>query len=147
LVLNVGAITPLVHQNEEFVGTAFVDIFRDIKLVRISRPLSISHEGSVDVQVVGAINAVESKPELGLGIPVCWDVKGSPISSDCIFGRDVRGADREGVLDVGVVGNTVALQLPVTGDLDCRPGYVRGMSGLHGLSCSRTVVKLPDTVE
>ena len=115
--------------------------------MRISRPLSISHEGSVDVQMVGAINAVEPKPELGLGIPVCWDVEGSPISSDCIFGRDVRGADREGVLDVGVVGDTVALQLPVAGNLDCRPGYVWGMSGLHGLTRRGTVVKLPDTVE
>lgn len=58
-------------------------------------------------------------------------MEGPTVGARRILGRNVRRADRNRVLHIGIVGDTMALELPVSGDLDGGPllAVVEGRPG------------------
>lgn len=83
--------------------------------------------------MVGTIDAIEAKPQLGVVIPRRGDMEGTSIRASWILGGDVWWADGNRVLHVRILRNAVALQLPMSWNLNLGPPLVRHGLGLRGL--------------
>lgn len=124
-----------------------VHILGDVKLVRVPRSLRIAHQHAVDPDVVGAVDAVEAQPELRRGVPRSRDGERPLVSTSGVLCGDVRRANGNRVLDVGVPGLAVALELPVARNAHLGPGGVLAGRGLGGLQRRGGIVKVPAAVE
>lgn len=127
-------------------------MLRDIELVGVSRSLGIAHEDAIDPDVVSTVDAIKAQSELIRRFPRTGDMERSLVGSSGILCGNVGGTDGNGVLDVGVPGFAIALELPVARDRLLGPGGIRINStgdsiGGRCFEGRRGVVKVPSAVE
>ena len=148
LVLEVAPHRPLVHLHRNEV-LARSQIARHVELGAQVAPLAVPDLLAVDPDVEGRIDALEDEEDLA-GAPLLGEFEAAPVNSGRVLRRDVRGVDREGVLAARVVGNPVAVELPVAGDGDqVPPGVVRFLPARVAGEAryARSVEETPESVQ
>lgn len=119
LVFQVAPVAPLedLHCEQVAPGT---DSVGDIELGGHVAALAVADEPAVDPDVEGGVDPLEGQEDL-LPLPARGKGELPPVAADRVLVGNVRRVHRVGVADVGVVGDAVALHLPVAGDGDPVP--------------------------
>ncbi|GAA3293923.1 hypothetical protein GCM10020295_17100 [Streptomyces cinereospinus] len=121
LVLQVRARRPLVHPDGEDVAGRPQQV-PDRELVRQAGALELAEFRAVQPDAGARLDAVEAQDRVAGVRPAVGEVEGAQVVAGGVLGGDARGIHREGVEVVGVDGRPVALEDPVAGDGDRRPG-------------------------
>lgn len=102
----------------------------------------------VHPDVKSTVHAFEPQPvcKSAKNHPIAWNGEVGFVYSSRVFGRHKGRGRGKWVVEVGVVGMTVALQLPVAGDVDAGP-RIDIIRGWLSLQWTAGVVKLPPARE
>ena len=116
LVLQVGAVAPLEHQDGQTVG-AGTDELGDIELRGGVGDLAVADVGAVEPHVEAGVHALEGQVGAGGG-GVRGVVEVADVGAAGVVLGDVGRIEGDGVADVGVLVVVVAQVLPGTGHLN-----------------------------
>jgi hypothetical protein len=115
LVFEITAVGPAVYFDGECIF-ACLEILGDIEFGWCHAVLAIANPSAVDPDVEGAFNTVEVKKNLVV-FPLVADSELSSVGADrIVVMRYMRRIRREGIRDIEVNGDPIAVHLPVGGD-------------------------------
>ncbi|GJC98785.1 hypothetical protein ColKHC_07611 [Colletotrichum higginsianum] len=122
LVLEVGAVAPLVDLDGEHVVLADFDEVRDVELAGVAGALGVADLLAVDPDGEGGINTLEAEPQLVVGKVVPNLERRHVSAALVIIVGDVGSVDGPGEVEIGVLrALAVSLALPHAGDDDVVP--------------------------
>jgi hypothetical protein len=122
LIFQIGSIAPSIYPDKQLVLSMSVYEWRNIKLVGIPRALSVANQLAVHPDMVSAVDSVEAHPQVGVQLPRGRDMELLHVGAGRVLRRHMRRAYRDGKLDVGVVRYAMTLKLPMSWNLNGRPG-------------------------
>ncbi len=115
LVFKITSVGPAVDFDGECIFTC-LEVLGDIEFPWCHAVLAVANLKAVDPDVEGAFNSVEVKENLAV-FPFPGEGELSSVGADRIVAmRDVGRIRREGIRDIEVNGDSIAVHLPVGGD-------------------------------
>lgn len=118
---NLRAITKLVDFYDNEVFSSYHEL-GNIEFAGVPTPLAITHLFAVDPNVERAIYALESQSALELVLLVSRDVEPPLVHPGLVpVERHIGGVHGKRVYNIGIMGTTVARELPHPGYLDVAP--------------------------